>query len=186
LPSLIQEDALPKSAPGMSHRMHAANLQHDLEDQTQRASDGRLSSGQGLPHRVSNERSGSGQGLLLRLSSDRSRSEQGSCQRMSFERSGSGEGKSQRVSSERSGSGQGLGQEDNFSWDYIKHKPPVRYSKDFMGQRMSNIRTSLDWDFNNETPMAVTRRSKDYGEQNQIMKTGLSKGRSYAGSLDSE
>ena len=54
---------------------------------------------------------------------------------------------------------------NNSSWDWMKHKPPARQSKDFMGQRMADIRASLDWDFNTATPLAATRRSKEYGDK---------------------
>ena len=50
--------------------------------------------------------------------------------------------------------------DSNFSWE-----PKASYSKAFLGQRKKSIRDSLDWDFQNEMPMANTRRSKDYGEQ---------------------
>ena len=58
-------------------------------------------------------------------------------------------------------------QEQSSSWDWKKHKAPARQSMDFMGQRMSDIRASLDWDFNTATPLATTRRSKEYGEKEQ-------------------
>ena len=73
------------------------------------------------------------------------------------------------MSLERSGSGQGLAQEENFSWDYIKHAP-ARDSKGPLGHHTSHVRSSLDWDFNNDTPLAATRRSKEYGEHDQGFK----------------
>ena len=70
--------------------------------------------------------------------------------------------------------------EASFSWDYIQ---PKVSSKDFLGQRKKDIRSSLHVDFENEVPMAVTRRSKDYGEQRPKMGTGFGAGRSYSGSI---
>ena len=49
-----------------------------------------------------------------------------------------------------------------FSWDYIQ---PKAGGKDFLGQRKKDVRSSLDWDFQNKMPAAVTRRSKEYGEE---------------------
>lgn len=46
---------------------------------------------------------------------------------------------------------------------------------------MINIRSSLNWDFEVGLPMAVTRRSKDYGEQSPVARSSLSNGRSYSG-----
>lgn len=48
------------------------------------------------------------------------------------------------------------------SWDYIESS---QQSKSFLGRRKSAIRQSLDIDFNTNEPLAVTRRSKDYGER---------------------
>jgi len=63
---------------------------------------------------------------------------------------------------ERSGYEQGTVNEANFSWDYIESP---QQSKDFLGHRKCDIRESLDMDFNSDEPVAVTRRSKDYGER---------------------
>lgn len=90
---------------------------------------------------------------------------------------------SARSSLESHTSEQGLATEDFFSWEYIEPKP--RHSKDFLGQRQKDIRSSLDWDFNTDTPLVTTRRSKDYGEENQIMRSNMCQGRSYCGSSDS-
>ncbi len=62
----------------------------------------------------------------------------------------------------RSGYDQGTFDEANPSWDYIESP---QNSKDFLGLRNCDIRRSLDIDFNFNAPMAVTRRSKDYGER---------------------
>lgn len=70
--------------------------------------------------------------------------------------------------------------EASFSWDYIQ---PKVSSKGFLGQRKKDIRNSLNLDFENEVPMAVTRRSKEYGEQRPYMGTGFNAGRSYSGSI---
>lgn len=77
---------------------------------------------------------------------------------------------SERALPERSNSNYDIEQEDDGRWDYVS--PPSRggalgpgqQSKDFLGQRASNIRRSLDVDFSN-APMSATRRSKDYGER---------------------
>lgn len=70
--------------------------------------------------------------------------------------------------------------EASFSWDYIQ---PKASGKDFLSQRKKDIRSSLDLDFQNEMPMAVSRRSKEYGEQRPKMGTGFGAGRSYSGSM---
>ena len=95
---------------------------------------------------------------------------------------------SKRDSFESCSCNHGLTRERSGGWDWMKHEPPsrIRQSKDFMGQRMSDLRASLDWDFNTDTPLAATRRSKDYGEKTQSLKSSMSKGRSYSGSLDSD
>ncbi|DBB02983.1 TPA: hypothetical protein ACH3X1_013572 [Trebouxia sp. C0004] len=63
---------------------------------------------------------------------------------------------------ERSGYDLGTFCEANFSWDYIESP---QQSKGFFGHRKCDITRSLDIDFNNNEPMAVTRRSKEYGER---------------------
>ena len=69
----------------------------------------------------------------------------------------------------------------SFSWDYIQ---PKAGGKDFLGQRKKDVRSSLDWDFQNNVAVAVTRRSKEYGEERpRITTAGLSAGRSYSGSI---
>ena len=72
--------------------------------------------------------------------------------------------------------------EASFSWDYIE---PKTGGKDFLGQRKNDVRSSLDWDFQNEVPMAVTRRSKEYGEERPRIPMGghIGPGRSYSGSM---
>lgn len=76
---------------------------------------------------------------------------------------------SERALPERSNSMYDIEQEDTFRWDYVSDPSPGgglgpgQQSKDFLGQRASNIRRSLDVDFSN-APMLATRRSKDYGE----------------------
>lgn len=70
----------------------------------------------------------------------------------------------------------------SFSWDYIE---PQAGGKDFLGQRKKDVRSSLDWDFQNELPLAVTRRSKEYGEERPRNPMGglVAAGRSYSGSM---
>ncbi len=63
---------------------------------------------------------------------------------------------------ERSWYDPGTVDEANSSWDYVESP---QQSKDFLGRRKCDIRQSLDIDFNSNGPMAVTRRSKDYGER---------------------
>ena len=76
---------------------------------------------------------------------------------------------SERALPERSNSKYDIEQDDGFRWDYVSPPSPGgglgpgQQSKDFLGQRASNIRHSLDVDFSN-APMSATRRSKDYGE----------------------
>lgn len=70
---------------------------------------------------------------------------------------------------ERSGYDTGTVNEANSSWDYIESP---QQSKDFLGHRKCDIRQSLDIDFNTNEPVAVTRRSKDYGERTSQSDSG--------------
>ena len=90
---------------------------------------------------------------------------------------------SKQASFERKDSCSGLMTNDtSFSWDYIE---PQAGGKDFLGQRKKDVRSSLDWDFQNELPLAVTRRSKEYGEERPRNPMGglVAAGRSYSGSM---
>ena len=90
---------------------------------------------------------------------------------------------SARSSLESRTSEQAFATEDFFNWEYSEPKP--RHNKDFLGQRKKDIRSSLAWDCNTDTPIVTTRRSKDYGEETQTMRSTMCQGRSYCGSSDS-
>ncbi|KAA6417367.1 MAG: hypothetical protein FRX49_12696 [Trebouxia sp. A1-2] len=70
---------------------------------------------------------------------------------------------------ERSGYDPGTVSEANFSYDDTES---TQQSKDFLGRRKCDIRQSLDIDFNTNEPVAVTRRSKDYGERTRQSDAG--------------
>ena len=63
---------------------------------------------------------------------------------------------------QRSGHDQGTVNDAKSTWDYAESPQD---SKDFLGRRKCGIRQSLNIDFDYNAPMAVTRRSKDYGER---------------------
>ena len=78
---------------------------------------------------------------------------------------------------ERWSSGHGGNTEDEFSWEYAE--PQQQHTKDFLGQRKKDVRSSLDWDFDSHRPLVITRRSKDFGEESQMALAGsLCQGRS--------
>ena len=65
--------------------------------------------------------------------------------------------------------GQQAASDNSFSLDLKKSGSLAAKRKEFLGQRASDIRRSLDYDFDSEPLVATTRRSKDYGERNQAL-----------------
>lgn len=65
--------------------------------------------------------------------------------------------------------GQQAASENGLSWDLKKSGSMASKRKEFLGQRASDVRRSLDLDFDSEPLTATTRRSKDYGERNQAL-----------------